>query len=285
MKITSESYLGIRLQDLYAATPATPEQLNERRRTVWAHGPNGVPVRHELDVIATFLELVQLSPADEMHLLNCAKKTYVLTARAKEVIDAIAVSKLLPVSRLVPLLARPRCICTGAGSAYFLWADEGTVKAVLLEHVLPEDEPAPLGTFGVAAMSFDLRKVYEVLDVFNDSQDVAERQTLGMLHNSCCDLIRLLIFLELTDPEITVVAAGKKHSQAPVGYTNTAGRPVLIVDSTWNKFIVRVEGFGVRGHFRVQPCGPGLSELKLLWIDAYQKNGYVRPPKSGAVAA
>lgn len=94
--------------------------------------------------------------------------------------------------------------------------------------------------------------------------------------------IQCLIFLKLTEPEFIHLAAGKKHGTRKQGHHNATSLPVTVVDSTWNKYIVRPEGFGVSGHFRMQPHGKGNADLKLIWIKPYQKQGYVRLPKSEA---
>jgi hypothetical protein len=99
-------------------------------------------------------------------------------------------------------------------------------------------------------------------------------------NNTTIDAIKCLIFLKLTDPEIIHIAAGKKHGTRKQGYYNDTSLPVIIVDSTWNKYIVRTEGFGVSGHFRMQRYGKGNTDLKLTWIKPYQKHGYVRLPKA-----
>lgn len=51
---------------------------------------------------------------------------------------------------------------------------------------------------------------------------------------------------------------------------------IEVVDSTWFTSIIREKGFGVRGHFRLQPCGEGLKEKKLIWINDFEKTGYTR---------
>lgn len=94
------------------------------------------------------------------------------------------------------------------------------------------------------------------------------------------DAIKCLIFLKLTEPEIIHLAAGKKHGTRKEGHYNATAFPVIIVDSTWNQYIVRTEGFGVSGHFRLQRYGKGNMDLKLIWIKPFEKNGYVRLPKA-----
>lgn len=51
---------------------------------------------------------------------------------------------------------------------------------------------------------------------------------------------------------------------------------INIINSTWFTKIVRSEGFKVKGHFRLQPCGEGLKDRKLIWVNEFQKSGYTR---------
>lgn len=92
--------------------------------------------------------------------------------------------------------------------------------------------------------------------------------------------IRSLLFLELTEPEILVLPPNKKQGTRKAGYYNDGDNSITIVDSTWNKFIVRTDGFGVAGHFRLQVHGPGRQQRKLIWINPFEKQGYVRKPKA-----
>jgi len=97
------------------------------------------------------------------------------------------------------------------------------------------------------------------------------------------DAIKCLIFLKLSEPEIVHLAAGQKRGTRKQGHYNASSLPVTIVDSTWNQKIVREEGFGVSGHFRIQRHGKGNMDLKLIWIKPFEKHGYVRLPKAEAL--
>lgn len=126
----------------------------------------------------------------------------------------------------------------------------------------------------------DLYRVAGKERVQREVSIVSLQSTLKALNSSLLEAIKCLIFLKLTDPEIIRLAAGKKVGTRKKGHYNATSLPVVIVDSTWNKYIIRTEGFGVSGHFRMQRCGPGNAELKLTWIKPYQKHGYVRLPKT-----
>jgi hypothetical protein len=62
-------------------------------------------------------------------------------------------------------------------------------------------------------------------------------------------------------------------------YVNEVKHDVTIIDSNWFTTIIRTKGFGVRGHFAIRACGKGGKDRKIVWIDSYQKNGYIRKAK------
>jgi hypothetical protein len=62
-------------------------------------------------------------------------------------------------------------------------------------------------------------------------------------------------------------------------YNNKTKYPITVVDSTWFTNLVVSGAFKVRGHFRLQPCGQGLKDRKLIWINDFEKEGYTRKAK------
>lgn len=98
-------------------------------------------------------------------------------------------------------------------------------------------------------------------------------------------IMQVLTFVELGEIEIVELSArqnngGKKDKDK---ITNSSNNTVFVVDSTWNKLLIRTDGFGVRGHFKLQPCGIGSLDRKLIWVDAFEKHGYTRRPKAEIV--
>lgn len=65
----------------------------------------------------------------------------------------------------------------------------------------------------------------------------------------------------------------RTHADLPQVKTN---QKLNYYDCTWYTTIIRTEGFSVRGHFRLQPCGKGKQDKKLIYIHEFQKHGYVR---------
>jgi len=95
-------------------------------------------------------------------------------------------------------------------------------------------------------------------------------------------ILKIMTFVELGDIEVTILEKGRNNGKDKKDgkITNTSNYTVYVVDSSWNKLIIRTEGFAVKGHFRLQPCGVGHADRKLMWIDAFEKHGYKRRPRA-----
>lgn len=94
------------------------------------------------------------------------------------------------------------------------------------------------------------------------------------------EFIRLLIFTEYSELQETLVNPRQSYGTKKQGkYLNETNKPFIVVDSNWNKIIIRTEGFGVSGHFRLQRVGVNREDRKLIYISEYFKNGYVRGAK------
>jgi hypothetical protein len=95
-------------------------------------------------------------------------------------------------------------------------------------------------------------------------------------------IIRLMTFIELGDIEVIYLEKGRNNGKSKNDgkITNTSDYNVYVVDASWNKLIIRTDGFAVRGHFRLQPCGANMADRKLIWIDAFEKHGYRRQPRA-----
>lgn len=102
-----------------------------------------------------------------------------------------------------------------------------------------------------------------------DNQDIAERNK---------HIYKLLCFLFLSENSEIIVNGGHSHgSRKHVdNLSNDLIVPVTIVNSNWNITSIRTDGFNVSGHFRLQPCGVQFSETKMIFIEPFKKNGYVR---------
>ena len=98
------------------------------------------------------------------------------------------------------------------------------------------------------------------------------------------EFLKLLIFVEYSELEETILKPNQSIGTKKQGkYFNATTQPFVIVDSQWNKIIVRKEGFGVSGHLRWQPVGTNREDRKLIYIAEFVKNGYVRGAKKNQI--
>lgn len=94
--------------------------------------------------------------------------------------------------------------------------------------------------------------------------------------------IIIILFKRYADVEM-VEAQKNKKVKMPDGekILNESDLKINYFDCSWFKTIVRKEGFLVSGHFRLQPYKDEKKEwdYKLIYIEPYQKHGYVRTAK------
>jgi hypothetical protein len=90
--------------------------------------------------------------------------------------------------------------------------------------------------------------------------------------------VQLVMFTELSEITTEILAPNRKTSQSRKEgkILNESRSEVVVVDSKWNVISVRTEGFLVNGHWRLQPFGSKRTERRLIWIDTFEKHGYVR---------
>lgn len=93
------------------------------------------------------------------------------------------------------------------------------------------------------------------------------------------DVFTLLLFLKYCDLQTKEIKPQAREWHIGTKYLNETKQKIEVLDSTWFTTITRSESFGVRGHFRMQPCGHNLSERKLIWVDSFEKQGYTRTAK------
>lgn len=92
--------------------------------------------------------------------------------------------------------------------------------------------------------------------------------------------VQLLVFTELSKLEIKILNPKEKFGTRKLGkYINESNQRVTVIDSVWNKMVVRTTGFNVSGHWRFQKCGKNFSEIEYIFIEEFRKKGYVRMPK------
>lgn len=103
-----------------------------------------------------------------------------------------------------------------------------------------------------------------------------DRETINSPLNLFAFPIGILLFMQFAQVEIKEVLPGRKQEHDGEKHKNETELKIDLVGCSWFTTIVCSEGFKVTGHFRLQPCGPELSERKLIWINDFEKHGYTR---------
>jgi len=93
-------------------------------------------------------------------------------------------------------------------------------------------------------------------------------------------LLNACTFLKYADVEVINVYGNQRKMLPDKSdvIENKSGVRVQYIDSRWIREIIRLEGFKVRGHFRLQPIKDEEGEWtrKLIYINEFEKHGYHR---------
>lgn len=91
---------------------------------------------------------------------------------------------------------------------------------------------------------------------------------------------KLLSFFYLADIQEEYVAPGMVYGTKKTGKVlNDFKFPLTIVSSKWNITSIRTERFNVCGHFAHRWTGEGRTIPKVVFIEPFEKEGYVRKAK------
>lgn len=87
----------------------------------------------------------------------------------------------------------------------------------------------------------------------------------------------LLCFFFLSENEEIIVKPKQRFGTKKSGkLINSLPFTITIVNNNWNITSIRTEGFGVRGHIAIRRTGKGRMGFKLVLIEPFQKNGYIK---------
>jgi hypothetical protein len=92
--------------------------------------------------------------------------------------------------------------------------------------------------------------------------------------------LKSIVFIELSKEKVKLVDIKPKQKYGNflkgTEIKNQTGITITKVHSSWNVKSISVGEFKVRGHFRLQRCGVGYSDVKLIYIDEFVKTQYIR---------
>jgi len=87
----------------------------------------------------------------------------------------------------------------------------------------------------------------------------------------------MMIFLLFVEVETVFVQPKERYrAKKYEDIKNAQPVPIKVADLSWSRETVNAVPFGVSGHFRNQPFGPGRSQSKLIYIEPFVKHGYTR---------
>lgn len=117
------------------------------------------------------------------------------------------------------------------------------------------------------------REVFKLYDSKGESKFIADCMGLYM---------GMDLFQRYADVEIREVNNNRKIEVDGEKIKNETVLPVRYLTCKWFTTLVRSEDFRVRGHFRLQAYGEGWSKRRLVWINEFEKHGYIS--KAGKLA-
>lgn len=83
--------------------------------------------------------------------------------------------------------------------------------------------------------------------------------------------LQLITFKELTEVEnINITASGKAIDKAGNKYVNNTNSDIRLINKAWNKNYI-LSPHMVEGHYRLQPCGEGRRDRKLIYVKDFMK--------------
>lgn len=93
-------------------------------------------------------------------------------------------------------------------------------------------------------------------------------------------ILKFVLFIELSKDKVsykTILPKSKTgHILKGNLFKNESKISITQVDSLWEVESISLGEFKVNGHFRLQRCGVGLSEVKLIYINEFKKSQYIR---------
>lgn len=158
----------------------------------------------------------------------------------------------------------------------FIFSDNSLMKLVVQDDIMMfcylKYEPYDKVTGHMSWTMFYLNKnTGELCEHFDDDK-------VKNIEEFC---YKLLCFVYLTENDEVILPPNAKIGTRKSGLIlNDIKSNITIINSRWNTDVVRLEKFGVRGHFAIRWVGEGRSSARLVFIEPFEKNGYTRKAKT-----
>jgi hypothetical protein len=267
MKIQTKNELGL----LYNSTPAIAERFREQHTNYLKQVLNPTSEEEFKTQLANNLRFGVVGVLDRISN-KTDYKNFIITDTAKEIAGTIKIGEKFNYKLLNTIKPQRSTYLLGETRFVRFEITDGNIFIFYVQTTKPLHE-------GNVEIYYRMFRIDTFLGTINMQDDVSPDVRQEMM-NVAEELIRLLIFINLSDVEFIHLPPSRKVGTRKSGsFKNDTKLNITVVDSSWNKFIIRTEEFNVKGHLRLQACGVNFSERKLTWINPYKKEGYVRKPK------
>jgi hypothetical protein len=116
--------------------------------------------------------------------------------------------------------------------------------------------------------------------VFSNYKKIeTEKDILGACNIAYLNIVLLEVFKKYATVETKYLKAETTKKELFCKYVNDTKLDILHLDCKWFTTLVKSDGFNVRGHFRLQPCGENRKDRKIIWVEPFEKMGYNSPAK------
>ena len=139
------------------------------------------------------------------------------------------------------------------------------------------DSPERAGSFIYNSYSFVSRSFHleEDFDCEGHLKEHGVEPVKATDYEQSIFVVQLLTYLMFGDISEKYLRPKQSVGIGRSRFLNNSKLGIVFCDNLW-KQRVNLDGFKVRGHFRLQRVGEGRKKTKLIWIDEFEKKGYKR---------
>lgn len=229
---------------------------------------------------------------EEYDLIDIPTHTYMLKEDAQHLANKIPLDKFD--YKILRQVGNKKCLyLMGKDEAFKFYIANGNLYGVLYKSADINNQKSIEWRF--FRIDIDKGKVHLIKEQDSSVRDYIGNDTYissdrGMHDNPTEDaqfkrFIKTLLFIELSELEIQVLEPNKKVGKTKSDkIINRTKSNVIVVTHKWNVMSIRTDSFLVSGHWRMQPCGINRANRKLIYVDTFEKRGYIRrnkPTKAG----
>jgi len=201
---------------------------------------------------------------------------FLLTDTAMDMVKQIPLDEKFQIQFLKNLTDTKTSFLLGSEFTIRYWKDGFNIYALFFE------SKNDFTNWRFLRIDLENDRVVLPLKTANHNETIVPLSELKSVSNYLHDkefklFLQLVIFVSLSDVDIEFLKPNEKTGTKRSGkFLNQSKSDIQIVNSKWNTVSIRTESFKVNGHWRFQPCGIGMLERKLIWIDTFEKSGYIR---------